>query len=130
MSSDIPHDMSTLHPRNSMARFCHKHRLPTPHETLKRPPNYRKETSFLFGHVRRLVHLHMPPSDSVLTATLVSGQEVAGAALPVGLIACGSHSWQRTRECLPRSHGGLRRTGGCGWLDYPATVQKNAQINL
>ena len=42
----VPNHLSAPHPRHPMARFCHKGRRPTPNQTLKRPRNYDKETSF------------------------------------------------------------------------------------
>ena len=63
----------------------------------------------------------------MLTAAAVSGQEVTGGALTVGHVARGSRSWRRTREYLPGSCGGPRRTGGSGWLD-PSAVHENDHL--
>ena len=50
---------------------------------------------------------------------------MAGGALPVDLVARGSHSWRKTKEYLPVSCGGPRRTEESGRHDDPATVHEN-----
>ena len=64
----------------------------------------------------------------VIMELFISGQEVIGGALPVGLVARGSHSRRRTGEHLSESCGEPRKTGWSGWLvrlDDPATDHEN-----
>ena len=87
----------------------------------------------LFGHVRRL-----DPSSPAHAAFGLGVDSRSGIRPRSGyqarkwleqtagrLVARGSNSWRRTRVNLPRSCGGPRRTGGCGWLDDHATVHEN-----
>ena len=102
---------------------------PTPHETFKHPRNYRKETSFSLRPRSTTIPEHT--SKRRLTAASVSGQEIAGGALPVRLVAASSlprRSWiSQLEEYRDVSARILWRAAEkrSGLLDDAATVHEN-----